>query len=262
MVIKRVKYCREMNRVRAKGHWVSQLGIHWSYAEVLLLKAKVLTHLGWTITYPIPLLSPHPILQLSSLYSHQVFSFPSLNPHSVPSQDCLTLHFLTKNSSPNQHPILILAHSYALPRLSVPSAATFFSFSGPTPSLVSLVFLQLQGHLPSTPYQSLGPNRFPNFHPSHPYSQIYFSFTNSTPISPKVLPMLPIPEPSPVLTIFLALGLLLSVFEDFASQTFSYFSLPVTLISTPFSHFRWCFSLWTMFLFLTFVPVFFPYLLI
>lgn len=61
MVIKLVKYYREVNRVRVKGYWVSQLGIHWWYAEVLLLKAKVLTHLHWTVTYPILLLSPHPI---------------------------------------------------------------------------------------------------------------------------------------------------------------------------------------------------------
>ena len=45
-VLKRVKcLIREMNRVRVKSHWVSQLGIHWWYVEVLLLWAKTIRSL-------------------------------------------------------------------------------------------------------------------------------------------------------------------------------------------------------------------------
>lgn len=162
MVIKRVKCCREMSRVRAKGHCVSQIGIHWWCVEVLLPQAKIMTHLR--VDSHIPYTSPQPLsnIQLSSLCPHPVLNCASLNPPSIPFQDQLTVRFLITNPSSNQYPILISVPSCAFPSLTVLSAPTFFSFAVSIPSLFSLVFLQLQGHSSSTPYQSLGLNWFPN----------------------------------------------------------------------------------------------------
>lgn len=87
---------------------------------------------------------------------------------------------------PIKRPLPKAAHDCAFPSVCHHSLNLFsFSVSGPNPSQVSLVFLQGQGHLSSTSYQSPGLNRSPDLHPSPPYSGIYFPFNNGTSISPE-----------------------------------------------------------------------------
>ena len=119
MVLKRVKcLIREMNIVRVKSHCVSQLGFHWWYVEVLLLRAKTITSLKANTHIPYTFLQLS-CIQLSSLCLHLVLKFPPLNPSSVPFQDQLTILFLLTKPLLNQNPILMSVPSYAFPTLTV-----------------------------------------------------------------------------------------------------------------------------------------------
>lgn len=123
--------------------------------------------LGWTVTLYL-FSAPHPIDSFHPLSPSP--QQPFRNIPSDPSEGHLILHFLTTNPSPNQHPILISVPSHASPSITLPLAPICFFFSGSTPSLISLAFLQLQGHSSSTPYQSLGLNCFFSFHLPIPVS--------------------------------------------------------------------------------------------
>ena len=125
MVLKRVKcLIREMNIVRVKSHCVSQLGFHWWYVEVLLLRAKTITSLKANTHIPYTFLQLS-YIQLSSLCLHLVLKFPPLNPSSVPFQDQLTILFLLTKPLLKQDPILMSVPSYASPTLAAPVSFHF-----------------------------------------------------------------------------------------------------------------------------------------
>lgn len=148
------------------------------------------------------------------------------------------------NPPPNQHPILTSVHSCAFPSVTVPSDPTFFSFSGSTFS---------------------GLWCFSNCRVTYPAPHISTETWTNSPISilsSLLLSILPIYQwhshfpqssastPSPWARTCIhhlpGTRTVALVFRDFAGQSLSYFSLPVSLTSSPFFHFGWCFSLWAM----------------
>ena len=159
MVLKRVKcLIREMNIVRVKSHCVSQLGFHWWYVEVLLLRAKTITSLKANTHIPYTFLQLS-CIQLSSLCLHLVLKCPPLNPSSVPFQDQLTILFLLTKPLLNQDPILMSVPSYAFPTLTVSVSFHFFCVSSPSlfPFGVSSVAASLIQHPTLVPRPDLVP---------------------------------------------------------------------------------------------------------